>query len=323
MSAQGTGAAIVARGLTKTYGSKNVIDGLDMEVREGDIYGFVGRNGTGKSTTMKLVCGLISPTSGQLTVLGGKPDDRSGFIGADALIEAPGLLERMSAKENLLYKARALGVEEPAAHCDHLLELVGLAKTGSKEARSFSLGMKQRLGIALAMVGKPRLLLLDEPFNGLDPAATHEMRESLQRLNREEGLTIVVSSHILDQLNRFATRFGVIDAGKMVMEFESSRMAEMSTKAVRVRCDDMGRAAQVLASVPGADIARAKDGAILVRGAEVADEDVSLALFNAGLRVIELVRTGQDVEEFFLGLMGAGAPGATPSAATATTEGGR
>ena len=323
MSAQGTGAAIVSRGLTKTYGSKNVIDGLDMEVREGDIYGFVGRNGTGKSTTMKLVCGLISPTSGQLTVLGGKPDDRSGFIGADALIEAPGLLERMSAKENLLYKARALGVEKPAAHCDHLLELVGLAKTGSKEARSFSLGMKQRLGIALAMVGKPRLLLLDEPFNGLDPAATHEMRESLQRLNREEGLTIVVSSHILDQLNRFATRFGVIDAGKMVMEFESSRMAEMSTKAVRVRCDDMERAAQVLASVPGADIARAKDGAILVRGAEVADEDVSLALFNAGLRVIELVRTGQDVEEFFLGLMGAGAPGATPSSATATTEGGR
>ncbi len=309
MPAQGNGAAILARGLTKTYGSKNVIDGLDMEVREGDIYGFVGRNGTGKSTTMKLVCGLISPTSGTLEVLGHNPGDKAGFIGADALIEAPGLLERMSARENLLYKARALGVEKPAARCTHLLDLVGLANTSAKEARSFSLGMKQRLGIALAMVGKPRLLLLDEPFNGLDPAATHEMRETLQRLNREEGLTIVVSSHILDQLNRFATRFGVIDAGKMVMEFESARMAEMSTKAVRVRCAEMDRAAQVLAAVPGAEVTRAKDGALLVRGAEVTDEDVSLALFNANLRVIELVRTGQDVEEFFLGLMGAGASG--------------
>ncbi len=321
MPEQGIGRAIYAHGLTKTYGSKNVIDGLDMEVREGDIYGFVGRNGTGKSTTMKLVCGLISPTSGQLVVLGQKPDERNGFAGADALIESPGLLERMSAKENLLYKARALGVEKPAAHCDHLLELVGLSKTGSKEARSFSLGMKQRLGIALAMVGKPRLLLLDEPFNGLDPAATHEMRESLQRLNREEGLTIVVSSHILDQLNRFATRFGVIDAGKMVMEFESSRMAEMSTKAVRVRCDDMGRAGEVLAAIPGGEVVKAKDGALLVRGADVDVEDVSLALFDAHLRVIELVRTGQDVEEFFLGLMAGGASDAV--SASAATEGGR
>ncbi len=321
MPAQGTGAAIYAHGLTKTYGSKNVIDGLNMEVREGDIYGFVGRNGTGKSTTMKLVCGLISPTSGELSVLGGKPDERSGFMGADALIEAPGLLERMSAKENLLYKARALGVAKPAAHCDHLLELVGLSKTGSKEARSFSLGMKQRLGIALAMVGKPKLLLLDEPFNGLDPAATHEMRESLQRLNREEGLTIVVSSHILDQLNRFATRFGVINAGKMVMEFESSRMAEMSTKAVRVRCDDMGRAEQTLAAIPGAEVSKAKDGALLVRGTGEDVEDVSLALFNANLRVIELARTGQDVEEFFLGLMDADAPAA--AGAAGATEGSR
>ncbi len=310
MPTQGN-ALICARGLTKTYGSKNVIDGLNMDVLDGDIYGFVGRNGAGKSTAMKLICGLISPSAGKLEVLGHTPDNRAGAIGVDALIESPGLLDRTSAMNNLLYKARALGVKDPKTHCSHLLELVGLAKTGTKEARSFSLGMKQRLGIALAMVGSPRLLLLDEPFNGLDPAATHEMREALQQLNQQEGLTIMVSSHILDQLNRFATRFGVINEGKMLLEFDSSRMATMAAGAVRVRCVDMGRAAQVLANIPGAQVVTADDGALLVQGENVEDEAVSLALYNADLRVTELVRTKQDVEEFFLGLMGGSQPAAT------------
>ena len=298
-------SAICARGLTKTYNSVNVVDGLSMDVREGDIYGFVGRNGAGKSTTMKMICGLISASSGELSVLGHDLSRYDGATGIGSLIEAPGLLEKMSAYDNLMYKATALGVADAPAKCKDLLNLVGLSKTGSKHARYFSLGMKQRLGIALALVGEPKLLLLDEPFNGLDPAATQEMRQALQRLNKERGLTIVVSSHVLDQLNRFATRFGVINAGAMAIEFGAERMSEMAAGLIRVRCTDMEAAAKAVAAVlPQATVTTSEDGALLVPGAEGNLEKVSLALFNANLQVLELVRTQRDVEEFFLELMG-------------------
>lgn len=314
---------IRAQGLTKTYGAMNAVDSLDMNVRRGDIYGFVGRNGAGKSTTMKMVCGLISPTSGQLDVLGHDPATHNGPTGVGAIIEAPGLLDRMSAMDNLMYKATALGVENAEAHCKELLEIVNLANTGSKQTRNFSLGMKQRMGIALAMVGNPEVLLLDEPFNGLDPAATHEMRQTLQRLNREKGITIVVSTHVLDQLNRFATRFGVISAGKMVVEFEASRMAEMAAGVIRVRATDMARAKEALVAIPGAQVSVADDGALQVAGKSASIEDVSLALYQANLQVLELVQTKRDVEEFFLELMNSKAEGQASAAGAAGAEGGR
>ncbi len=313
---------ISAQGLTKTYGAMNAVDSLDMGVCRGDIYGFVGRNGAGKSTTMKMVCGLISPTSGKLEVLGNDPSTCDGPTGVGAIIEAPGLLDRMSAMDNLMYKATALGVKNPKAHCQELLEIVNLANTGSKATAHFSLGMKQRMGIALAMVGTPELLLLDEPFNGLDPAATHEMRQTLQCLNREKGITIVVSTHVLDQLNRFATRFGVINAGKMIIEFEASRMAEMAAGVIRVRATDMARAREVLAALPGAQVSVADDGALQVAGKSADIADVSLALYQANLQVLELVQTKRDVEEFFLDLMNSKGQGA-PAADAAATEGGR
>ncbi len=295
---------IRARGLTKTYGSANAVDHLDMSVYEGDIYGFVGRNGAGKSTTMKMVCGLIAATTGELEVLGHDPATFDGPTGVGAIIEAPGLLNKLSAKENLVYKAIALGVADPEAMADELLGIVNLANTGSKTAAQFSLGMRQRLGIALAMIGNPKVLLLDEPFNGLDPAATHEMRQTLQRLNKERGLTIVVSTHVLDQLNRFATRFGVISAGKMVAEFDAARMARMAAGAVRVRCTDMDAARRAIAAaLPGADIELADDGTLEISGEGVELEDVSLAIYRANLQVLELVRNKRDVEDFFLELM--------------------
>lgn len=320
MPSQEKGSVIKASGLTKTYNGVNVVDGLVMNVREGDIYGFVGKNGSGKSTTMKMICGLISPNAGDLDVLGGNPSEKSGFTGIGSLIEAPGMLDHMSALSNVLYKACALGVANPEAESRKLLDLVGLSNTGSKPARSFSLGMKQRLGIALALVGSPRILLLDEPFNGLDPAATHEMREALQRLNRERGMTILVSSHVLDQLNRFATRFGVIDSGRMIVEFESERMEEMAAGVIRVRCTDMKAAKTALDAVPGSKVSEAKDGALLVAGADVTIEQVSSALFEAKLQVLELVRTQRDVEEFFLDLMGSSAASAAYGTSGSKTE---
>ena len=300
----GKQTVIRAIGLTKTYNGVNVVDGLGMEVREGDIYGFVGRNGAGKSTTMKMICGLISASSGEIDVLGHDPANHAGLTGVGTLIEAPGLLDRMSAMDNLMYKATALGVPHAREHCQELLEIVNLADTGKKEAHDFSLGMRQRLGIALAMVGDPKVLMLDEPFNGLDPAATHEMRQTLQRMNQERGMTLIVSSHVLDQLNRFATRFGVINAGRMVVEFDAERMRDMATGPIRVKCADMAQTAQVLQSVaPGVDLPRDADGTFLIPGNSASIEDISLALWRAGLQVLELHQTERDVEEFFLELM--------------------
>ncbi|MDO4853843.1 MAG: ATP-binding cassette domain-containing protein [Coriobacteriia bacterium] len=305
MTSPETACIIRARGLSKQYGNARVVNALNMNVHAGDIYGFVGRNGAGKSTTMKLICGLTRASEGELQVLGHDLARWAGPTGVGSLIEAPGLLEKASALDNLLYKAYALGIEQPRPKCEELLKLVGLSNTGTKQARNFSLGMKQRLGIALALVGEPKLLLLDEPFNGLDPAATHEMREALQKLNKEQGLTIVVSSHVLDQLNRFATRFGVIDAGTMVVEFDAEHMNEMAAGYIRVRCTDMAKAAQTLAAaLPEAQITSANDGALLLPGTEGNLGKVSFALYNANLQVLELVRTQHDIEEFFLELMG-------------------
>ena len=232
-------SVIKARNLTKVYDGNHVVDALNMNVSKGDIYGFIGRNGAGKSTTMKMICGLIESSEGSLELFGRQDGEAEvpGRIGS--LIESPGLLNNFSAYNNLMVRALGLGVENAKEKCQELLEFVGLANTGSRKAKDFSLGMRQRLGIAIALVGEPELLLLDEPFNGLDPEATHTMRVALQKLNAEKGITIVVSSHVLDQLNRFATCFGVIDEGRMVAEFNAEEMHSLNQSAILVRTADM------------------------------------------------------------------------------------
>ncbi len=232
-------SVIKARNLTKVYDGNHVVDALNMNVSKGDIYGFIGRNGAGKSTTMKMICGLIESSEGSLELFGRQDGEAEvpGRIGS--LIESPGLFNNFSAYNNLMVRALGLGVENAKEKCQELLEFVGLANTGSRKAKDFSLGMRQRLGIAIALVGEPELLLLDEPFNGLDPEATHTMRVALQKLNAEKGITIVVSSHVLDQLNRFATCFGVIDEGRMVAEFNAEEMHSLNQSAILVRTADM------------------------------------------------------------------------------------
>ena len=232
-------SVIKARNLTKVYDGNHVVDALNMNVSKGDIYGFIGRNGAGKSTTMKMICGLIESSEGSLELFGRQDGEAEvpGRIGS--LIESPGLFNNFSAYNNLMVRALGLGVENAKEKCQELLEFVGLANTGSRKAKDFSLGMRQRLGIAIALVGEPELLLLDEPFNGLDPEATHTMRVALQKLNAEKGITIVVSSHVLDQLNRFATCFGVIDEGRMVAEFNAEEMHSLNQSAILVHTADM------------------------------------------------------------------------------------
>ncbi|WP_288323475.1 ATP-binding cassette domain-containing protein [uncultured Eggerthella sp.] len=216
--------AIEARGLCKAYRGRNVVDGLDMHVTRGDIYGFVGRNGAGKSTTMKMICGMIRPTAGEVLLFDRPSIDASGeapesststgAVRIGALVENPGLYPNMTALENMRCKAMALGLVDSVAEIEQLLCIVGLDAAGKKPTKRYSLGMKQRLGLALAMLGSPDVLLLDEPMNGLDPEGVREMRNLIIRLNEQRGITVVISSHVLDQLGRMATRYGVINAGR-------------------------------------------------------------------------------------------------------------
>lgn len=329
--------AIQTHDLTKIYGKKHAVDHLNMTVHEGDIYGFVGNNGAGKSTTMNMIAGLASPTRGEIELYGrpiGAHPARGNDGGVNAtqthhvgaLIEEPGVLKAHSAFDNLMMKALAIGVINPKEHCRDLLKLVGLADTGSQPAKKFSLGMKQRLGLALALVGTPDLLLLDEPFNGMDPQATRDMRQALVQLNRERGVTIVISSHVLDQLNRMATRYGV------VREITEAQVHESCGSSVRIKTADPARTLAILEErLPGASLRALPDQAISISlpslapaasapaaaaataGSSATDpaqavEHISRILHDADQVVLELSVTERDIEDYFVELMGTPAP---------------
>ena len=304
--------ALEARGLTKVYGEKRALDSFDMCVRAGDIYGFVGRNGAGKSTLMKVATGLADATSGQLSILGdvlGSAEMRharkaAGWSRVGSLIEAPGVLPNTSVRDNLMLKARTVGVRDAGKHCADLIELVGLTDASKKSAKALSLGMRQRLGLAMALVGKPDLLLLDEPFNGLDPETTRALRTKLVELNHERGVTIVVSSHVLGQLTRMATRFGVINAGHMGREFTIEELTEACENSVHVRtADSQADLAALKQRLPKATFRTEVDGGIVVAGEGAELEDVARALHDMGAMIYELSPRSCDEEEFFISAM--------------------
>lgn len=225
-------------------------------------------------------------------------EDRIG-----SLIEAPGLLEHLSAFDNLMCKALALGVVHPKEQCREALRTVGLDGTGSQRVKRFSLGMRQRLGIALALLGSPDLLLLDEPFNGLDPEGTRELRTLVSEINRSRGVTVVISSHVLDQLDRVATCYGVIANGRMVVEIDAEQVAADCGDSLRVRADSPELAlVRLEAACPELSFAMEPGGCLRVRGTADA-ERVALVLRDAGIAVIELSVVKRDIEDYFVELM--------------------
>lgn len=296
--------AIETRGLTKTYRAKRALDHLDLHVPEGAIYGFVGRNGAGKSTTMKLLSGLSVPDDGELLLFEGPPHAAEGRIGA--VVETPGLLGNLTALQNLMAKALALGVVDARSQCAGLLTTVGLSNVASTRVKAFSLGMKQRLGLALALVGTPDLLLLDEPFNGLDPEATRAMRSLLVRLNQERGVTIVISSHVLDQLDRICTCYGVVRDGQTVREMSAEAVAEECGDSLIVRTADPSRSLAILqTALPGLTLRMLPDEAIVV--SEPYDQgSIAHVLHEHDQTVLELSVRKRDIEEYFLDLMEGG-----------------
>lgn len=298
---------IETNGLSKAFGSKMAVDQFDMHVGQGDIYGFVGRNGAGKSTVMRMLAGLAAPTDGEVREFGMQPREASASRRIGALIESPGLYGSMSATDNLMMKALALGLADPKDKVRDLLDLTGLGSVGSKATKNFSMGMKQRLGLALALalLGSPDLLLLDEPLNGLDPEGAREIRRLIMRLNDERGITVVVSSHVLEQLGKMATRYGVIREGRMVREMSAAEVDQECSDFLQLEAANPTLALAVLQErFAGLRFQSMPDGAIRVFGGADAGA-VGAALNEQGIAVRGLYAHRRDLEEFFVEMMGA------------------
>lgn len=234
--------------LTKRYKNFTALNGLTMHIPKGSIYGFVGRNGAGKTTLIRLICGLQEPDSGSYRIYGIKNTDpqivrnrrRMG-----AVVETPSIYLDMNARDNIRQQYQILGIPSEN-EIDELLQLVGLSDTGNKKAKIFSLGMRQRLGIAIALAGNPDFLVLDEPVNGLDPQGIIEIRELILKLNQQHGITILISSHILDELARLATNYGFIDGGHLLKEMSAEELEKHCRKCIRAEVSSTKTLACVL-----------------------------------------------------------------------------
>ena len=307
--------AIATAGLTRIFGAKRAVDDLTLTVRQGDIYGFVGRNGSGKSTVMKMICGLVPQTAGTVRIFGEQfaPGTTSRRIGA--VIEDPGFYPGFTGLDNVRCRALSLGLPDEKAASARALEQVGLAEVARKKAKAYSLGMKQRLGLAMALVGSPDILMLDEPFNGLDPQVVREVRSLIVRLAETRGVTVFISSHVLDQLDRVATRFGVIANGRMVREMTADEVQAECGDSLRVRTADPARTLALLEeALPGAAFRAEPDGALSVSGA-VNQAAVAQVLRASDQTVLELSQVKRDIEDYFVELMEGGARVQTEAAA--------
>ncbi|MCC8022431.1 MAG: ATP-binding cassette domain-containing protein [Clostridiales bacterium] len=290
--------------LTKQYGRQKAVDNVSLHIRQGDIYGFIGRNGAGKTTFLRMVSGLAAPTSGSYSLY--------GYTGAAAgqvlhrvgnLIEAPGLYPQMSAYENMKVKCLCAGIRRPG-YIESLLELVKLDGAGKKKVRHFSLGMKQRLGIAIALVGDPDLLVLDEPINGLDPQGIAEVRDIVQNLNRERNITILISSHILTELSKIATHYGIIHEGRLIRELSREQLLELSQDRIEIRLDQPQQACTVLEGMGFTQYRVVDKNTIQVLERLDESGSITMELSRAGIPVNSIGVTQEDLETYFLNLTG-------------------
>ena len=292
--------------LTKTYKTTKALDRLTMNVERGAIYGFVGRNGAGKTTLIRLICGLQLPTEGSFTLYG-CPNTGREITKArrrmGAVVETPSIYLSMTAEENLKQQYQILGLPS-CEGVGELLELVRLQNTGRKKARDFSLGMRQRLGIAVALAGDPDFLILDEPANGLDPQGIVEIRELILRLNRERQITVLISSHILDELSRLATHYGFIDGGRMVREISAADLEASCRKCLRLTVSDTRPLTAALDKM-GLEYTVRSDTEADVYGASSVTE-LTLALHAAGCEVKNIHEHDESLESYYMNLVGGG-----------------
>ena len=292
--------------LTKTYSGKNAVDDVSIAVRKGDVYGLIGRNGAGKTTLIRLITGLAKSDSGDIALFGESAPvgltRARGRLGC--VIESPALYPNLSARDNLAYFQKLWGVAGTDS-IDEALATVGLADAGKKKFRSFSLGMKQRLALGLALLRHPDFLILDEPVNGLDPIGIIEIRETLKRLNQEDGITILISSHILSELSLIATRYGIINNGKLIKELTNDELQETCQHCLSIVTDDSAKTATVLETILGATNYKITgSNEVRLYGWANGSSTVMSALLGNGVKVSSFSEAGDNLEEYFVSLIG-------------------
>ena len=297
---------LTTEALTKRYKHFSALNGLSLHVPKGAIYGLVGQNGAGKTTLIRLICGLQKPTEGRYTLYGadsGGKEITKVRRRMGAVVETPSIYLDLTAEENLKEQYQILGIPSFDG-IRELLELVGLEDVGKKKAKNFSLGMRQRLGIAVALAGDPDFLILDEPANGLDPEGIIEMRELILRLNRERQITVLISSHILDELSRLATHYGFLDQGRMVKELSAQELESACQKCVRLRISDTKALSQALERVGLEYKIRSHEEADVY--GEVNLSQLILDLAKEDCQVLGIQEHNESLESYFMSLVGGG-----------------
>ena len=290
--------------LCKSYKNFKALNGFTMNVPKGAIYGFVGKNGAGKTTLIRLICGLQEPTSGEYALYGLKNTDKEILKSRrrmGAVVETPSIYLDLTAVDNLKEQYRILGIPSYDS-IPELLRLVGLENTKNKKAKNFSLGMRQRLGIAIALAGDPDFLVLDEPANGLDPQGIIEMRELILKLNREHQITVLISSHILDELSRLATHYGFIDNGRMVKEISAEELEASCRKCVRLEVTNVKALVRVLDEMK-IDYIIISDNVADVF-AKVNVSKLTLALSKENCEVVSIQEREESLESYYVSLIG-------------------
>ena len=298
-------AVLQTKELYKFYGSSKrpVLQGLTMTVNRGDIYAFVGRNGAGKTTLMRIALGLAFATRGTISLFGKDPSylaESRARIGA--VIETPGLYEKVSAYENMRRFSILRGGDD--SDIWRLLDFVGLADAGLKDVASFSLGMRQRLGIAVALLGDPEFLILDEPVNGLDPAGIRDVRDLILRLKCEKGMTVLISSHLLDELSRVATRYGILRAGKLVEEFDADELRSRCPSVLRLTTDQPEQVRDLLSKRMDPRHIHVQNGEIYLTQYVDRGAQINQYLFENGVALQAIVQESQGAEAYFVERMG-------------------
>lgn len=293
--------AIEIKGLTKNFGQKQALKGLDMTVPAGSIYGFIGENGSGKSTTEKLICGLLVPSGGTIKLYGRDYTDADVRAKIGVLIEAPGCFPNISVWDNMMIQAANLSIKNPRAEISKVLKMVRMEGAAGNKYKNCSLGMKQRIGIAMALLGHPTLLVLDEPINGLDADGMRIMREVLVDITAGHQCTVVISSHILSELEKVATHYGIVRGGKMIKEMTAAELDAGCRTYTALQTRDMGRTKALL----GCKYSRVEEdesGYIRMYDA-VSPEEIVTHLYENGILVSEIKTDKIGLEEYYMDLM--------------------
>ena len=295
--------AIEIRNLTKNFGHKQALKGLDMTVPAGAIYGFIGENGSGKSTTEKLICGLINPNGGSIKLYGKDYTDADVRASVGVLIESPGCFPNYSVWNNMMLQAANLRIKNPEKEIQRVLKMVRMEGAASNKYKNCSLGMKQRIGIAMALIGNPSLLVLDEPINGLDADGMRIMREVLTDITKEGRCTVLVSSHILSELEKVATHYGIVRDGKMLVEMTAQELEASCRTYIALQIQEMNRAKAIL-SCKYSRVEEDEAGYLRVYDGVTPEEIVNI-LYENGLVISEIKTDKISLEEYYMDLMNA------------------